>query len=321
MKTMANEEYTVIAFWGRRKETFSDCSQRIDILVGCLFGIDNAFSHWFDITGILGKPYETVVLTKDRIEKLLLEYTRKNSRIIGNDGFVFNLNTHPPKSAISINIICGRGDSDKANNHVKMYFTMTEEYAKIFNIQNMRKLVQCIVNAMQPEWVSARPSRLIHMTSERVKSHPQIGWVTYLSRSQRIPTLALPSYSSPYGDGTLLIATEEPFSQLNLDHVALVNNIDEALVKAGIFTQGTKSGAHVRNDKTDRINRIRNPYSTQVDFVIEPWGTLYPMPPHAEFVVITHDQSVIQAEIKEHAIIVELTGDMELYYGDVRLKF
>ena len=45
------------------------------------------------------------------------------------------------------------------------------------------------------------------------------------------------------------------------------------------------------------------------------------MPPHADFVVISHDGSLVELEIKEDAIIAQLDRDLDLYYNGVKLRY
>ncbi len=311
---MLKEAYLIIARWPGRQETFSDCARDISNLFIFLKEIDPIFSKWPSISRILGQNYSDSIITSDIIEKVILEQEERwGNKTKTSDGYELSLESDSPYGhRVFINIRCGCVETkeNSLDNFVIITMPPLDQNDQLLTIDHFTNITQCIVTSMRPMWASVRPSKLVWMKSERDSKHPQVGWITYLSIPfQQMPGLTAPSYAEGFANGVIIIATNEPFSQLNRTHVALTETIDELLVHAGIFKLNITEHTLPPKSKVS----IHNNYSTQVDFCIEPDGEVYPMLPKATFEIVGGDE----ISIVEGGIFVY--GVMEVYYNSVRI--
>ncbi|GEM_PF-1215225 len=296
---MPKEEYLISAEWSARQETLSDCANDISNLLACLKAIDPLFAQWKEFEG---------AVTPDLVEALILKQV--GSRETPNDSYHLSLSSVPVQGfKVFITVICGRPNTDRYTNLLLISMPGLDPDDQLLSIAHFKNIMECIVTSVRPLWAVARPDKLRWMKSERDNRHPEIGWVTYLCVPfQQMPTLTAPSHIESFAEGVLIIATNEPFVQLNPEHVVLTEKIDALLVDAGIFKLNTVE----RAPRTEKGIPITNNYPIQIDFYIEPYGEIYPMPPNATFEIVNCDEITIE----EGSITI--VGS-EVYYNDVRI--
>jgi Immunity protein 52 len=319
---MLAEDYTVIAQWSYRPETLESASQRVGRLLDGLKEIDPIFSQWVDFKDVTGTGRrEPLTMTADVIHKIMeAEVNRNSASTLNNDRYLFMApNSLAPSNMAAIVVLCGRTDTSTMGNFVTIHLTQLADNNQILSIQNIKKLIQCIVTSMEPDWVSVRPSRLIFMKYNREKTHPEVGWVTYLAKqSQSSLVLPQPSYIEQWSDGILIIATDETLSQLNPAHVRLTETIDETLIKAGIFAPDKPIIAPNGVEGASRIIRIINRNPHQIDCYLEPTGMRYPMLSQAEFKIVVSGDREIDIELHEKGF--SIYGSPDIFYGNFKLE-
>ncbi len=315
---MFYEEYSIFAYWPVRPETLVDCAQRFVNLLERLAEVDPIFAHWVESSN--APPKHDITL--DDIKRLLSKSTVDQlSNPFGNyeaDGWSMSIdNEKAPKISASIHIVCGRTGRYTFHNWVRV--AIFGNALKRLTAQTATKVIQCMVDIMEPDWAVAKPFRLLYMKSQRAQFHPKVGWITYLAKPPRpLPTFSLPSHAKPFADGVLITTTDELLVQHNPNHVALVDKIDAALVSAGIFVPGTFTDMEALAATPGlRLITVKNVQPNEIDFIVEPYGMVFPMPPGAEFQIAVDGEGDPLIDDGGWHISID---PYDVYYNSVKLE-
>lgn len=314
-----NEVYTIMAHGIQLGKGLAEFVQRAASLFEGLAAIDPLLTHWCKFPGEAAQ-----VMTSEIILQVQTEQTGSfgDSSNHSDDGRFF-MSTGSAYDWYSINIHIVRGTLS----HIALIISPKGKAITLLTTQTITKIMKCMIDTMQPEWVIARTELLFYMKSQRKGRHPEIGWITYLTTSlQSLPALPPPSYVEPYANGVLITATNDLFVRQNPEHMAIINAIDDVLVGAGIFDPGTFTDM----DAVARIPGVQlitltNPSSREILFVIEPNGQVFPMSPGAEFKVVTYNGEELHIEEEQYAtdegsITVHTEFQpIEVYYNGVLL--
>ena len=238
---MGQETYTVTAYWPYRWESLPALAERVASLFECLASIDPIFGRWGNYPEKVGHIMTPEAVLQTQIEQQAGDSRNRLSNYADDGHFFLFLNSAVPGDWVDIIVICGTNSNEHPTfNRVTVSIYPEGDAARLLTTQTLTKIVRCMVDTMQPEWISAAPERLIYMNSQRPNTHAHVGWITYLANpSQPLPTFSPPSRSEPYAQGILITATDEHFVRQNSEHMAAINAIDVALVGAGIFDPGT----------------------------------------------------------------------------------
>lgn len=320
------ESFHIMAHWPSRHEALPIAAERVAALFACLSGIDPILTHWAASHNGEGR-----VMTPDVITQMHADRLANNSFAPLNKNLFMMVHSAVVGYWVNVTVVWRLSPLEQPTfDHINLSISQKDETAALLTTPTITKMVQCVVDAIEPEWVSVRTERLMYMKSQRRGPHPDIGWITYLKNpSQPLPAFSSPSHAESYGQGVLITATDELFIRQNPAHMAAIDQIDAALVSAGIFDPGTFTDMDaLAKTPGVKIITLTNSSQEEIDFGIEPLGMYFPMPPGAEFKVA--DYGKVEFEIvEEHdpdggSIVInletfELEPPLGVYYNGVIL--
>jgi len=235
------ETYQVGAYWGIRKEPAIVCARRLAGLLHCLAHCDDVFTSWFS-DGISRQAAPTEVKPHDEsaLEALLHQGRNRredNRSVIEELGFTVGLwNGQDDSGSSSIIMQCGSYSEWVSNSVVLRLPRQGLPRERIVQVNVLTQILQCIVTAWQPDAASVASSDYVSLVHDTWG--PMVGWITFIPVDPtELPSLPVHVRVIPADThGSLIIATDEPFSAANPAHVALANSVGEALTRAGLLT-------------------------------------------------------------------------------------
>ncbi|HEY0604895.1 MAG TPA: Imm52 family immunity protein [Herpetosiphonaceae bacterium] len=229
------ESFYIGVYWGVRKESVASCAERTAKLLTCLATCDPIFEHWFEQGRSKKEALKSEIKVEpEALQKLLLG--GKNRTDVGNEvikelGFRVGMWTGgSDDGSASLTIKCGSYAPIPGINSCILSLPIEEPIAeRLLHVPVLTSLLECMVAVWSPEWGLVTSRQYQSLPGNLGADVPQTGWIVYLAghrASIADRALTPPSEVQRLGtDGSLLIATNEPFSASNQEHVAAADRL------------------------------------------------------------------------------------------------
>jgi immunity protein 52 of polymorphic toxin system len=233
--------YSVLAYWGPRRESPEVCARKLLEMFETLANIDPALGQWFWRDRTSGKPLPVAALDTQNAARLLKqrqnlgEVTRKPIPEFGYRFVVTNELPWGPRCLTLDGQLAGYTRAGMLANYVSLSTQpLHPENQAIINFRVFRQVLLELARIWAATWCRAASSDLFELlpTVDTRRRTPRIsgGWMTYLA-APFAAKIALPhsGICEQVDGGLLMSATQETFSVDNPAHVAVARDIDAAL--------------------------------------------------------------------------------------------
>src|SRR5579883_437796 len=210
---MAEEHYTLCAFWRPRNESAEACATRLAGMLTSLGAIHPAFSRWFNRAYTRKTAYEPFCSMPPDTGILTEKF--ENNEIVGAWNGADNL------YAMSFDIVAGRAARMPVfPNSVMISLPLLEpDNQDLLDANILKAALKAIVTAWAPDWASVDSFAYFRPWLDMNRRFPRFrtGWMTYVSLryAMRITPPTFVDVERLPGGGILMIASAEPFS---VDH-------------------------------------------------------------------------------------------------------
>jgi hypothetical protein len=238
MDNAMTSEYTVVAYWGPRRENPEQCAARCQRMLEGLAAIDPAFGDWVFVV-----DEEPVPVGREPGGELVQIVADCVARADDGDPtpvMGFNLGGYARRKTalVSIGVLIHVGSAAPARNYMCNTVMLDMEPKNeggfaLITLDIVRRAVLAISAAWDATWCSAYPTALISLWTEQVPRRPtfKMAWISYLSA--RFAPLVTPPRSASServpGGGLLMIATPDRFDVADPTHLAVAREIEAAL--------------------------------------------------------------------------------------------
>jgi hypothetical protein len=232
--------YSVLAYWGPRRELPEECAPKLLQTLKALSEIDPALGYWI-IDLRRGKPVLASSLDVDAAARWLIKGQNRSEvhhLPIPEFGYRFYASNQATSGPRHLAFDGSLGAYTKgpilANNICLATESLEAANSDIINFRTFESVLNAFVTIWNPTWCQAVPTDLLSITSrvDRVRHRPRLGggWITYLAApfAQKIVPPRSAKCEALNG-GILMVATEETFLADNPEHVAIARDIDSAL--------------------------------------------------------------------------------------------
>jgi len=236
------ETYYIGAYWGIRKETREQCAQRATQFLTCLRPCDSSFSRWFRKGRTREEALKHEVTPEvDSLRDLLLAHSSPNAeqKVIEDLGFYMDLWTGgSDEASTSLSLTCGSCAPRPGVNSCVInmpYASLPAE--NLLTVPALTSVVHCLVAAWQPDWAVVNSNAYLERTLTWPPKSPRTGWMLYLSRKLgKVPPLPPPvQVLSIDNEGSLIVVTNERFTDTNSTHVQTATRVRDILDHAGML--------------------------------------------------------------------------------------
>jgi hypothetical protein len=233
--------YSILAYWGPRRETPEACAPRLLQTFDALARIHPILSRWFCADPASGKP--RLVSSLDLQDAMRLIERGKSLSEIGRkpileDGYhvvaMTELAWGPRRLTIHGNLGGYTAGPLLANNITLSTPKLDSENEAVINFRVFRSVVIGLASIWNATSCTATSSELLQLVPgvDWTRRQPRFngGWITYLS-APFAATIAPPhsAICEQVNGGLLMTATQETFRIDNPAHVAVARDIDAAL--------------------------------------------------------------------------------------------
>ena len=233
--------YSVLAYWGPRRESPSACAPKMLRMFDALAKIDPMFGQLFWRDRKSGKPVPVASLDVEGTARLLAQ--RQNLSEVTREpipefGYRFVATNELPWGPRYLSIDGKLGGYTTAAILANYVCLSTQplhpENEGIINFRVFRSVVLALASIWNATWCRADPTDLLQVipSVDAVRRTPRIngGWMTFLAApfAAKI-TLPRSAKCEQTEGGLLMVATEETFQVDNPEHVAVARDIDAAL--------------------------------------------------------------------------------------------
>jgi len=230
---MTLSPYSILGFWGPRRETPEALALRFNGLIDNLRFLHPAFDNWI-WHGANKKPISFVAVRDDLAEKIDAAVMRHEdgdpNPILGYSFSVLNsLRTNPKSLRVGVHAGSWRNYSVWANTaQIETAFRMEPDPTIVAYPTFKAALIE-FVEALEMTFCIALPDDLMKVWPEGPQFH--FGWMNYVA--PRFAPLIKPPQNAiveyrPNG-GLLMSATNETFITANPQHLAVAREIEAAL--------------------------------------------------------------------------------------------
>ena len=236
------ETYYLGAYWQPRQESLNDCVRRIQELLICAGGCDPCFRYWYRLGRSKAQALSNVVSSDlTSIQSLVMKgvHHSADGNTIEELGYHVGMwnGAESDDEATNLSITCGCFSPSAKNSCVISLPAKGDAAERILRYPKLRMLVQCTVQAFEPDWCVVMSRSYRDSLSTWSADEPRAGWLLYIShRFGRLPTfrwnVQTDNVNAP---GMLLIATTEQFSVSNATHVQAAEVIDQMLREGGLL--------------------------------------------------------------------------------------
>ena len=231
------DRYYVGVYWGTRRENATSCAARLRRSVDGLAQIDAALGNWRK-KAATKKAAENSTIDWNRLDEVLL--TGRNRRdhsgdVIEELGFAFAAWTKDAAGATcSISCLCGASPTRNfSNNFILNLPSEGEALQRICSTTVVLAILELLADCWEPDWGTVASNGYLAAVGPH-PGEPLVGWMTYLS-AQDTRLASLPVRTVPTSKGSIVVATEEPFSIENPIHRERVEATRAKLAAAGLL--------------------------------------------------------------------------------------
>jgi len=242
---MITESYYVGAYWGDRRESIDDCSNRLFNCLLKLRNCDEIFRNWYR-TGCSRKqalerkiPIDTLNLRK-LLDKYGRHATDIGNKTIEDLGYCINIwnGESMERGEVGLSISCGLHSelSELVNCCVINLPYEGLSLERIVKSDMFVKILSSVVSSWEPDWAVATPESVRDLFKVPHRS-PYYGWVLYLSeRRGKVPFLPYPSRIVPIENfGNIIVINDARFDSSRKDHIKLIEKVYHILKKVGLL--------------------------------------------------------------------------------------
>jgi hypothetical protein len=227
---MDAESYGLDAHWGPRRETAAACAVRLARMLEGLASIDPIYARWYRPAMTRAEATEPFCSMPPVVEELRKVFeAEEDSSIAAWNGI------DEPRG---LKFMC-RAGSDAGfpvfPNWIEIPARRRQpENADLLTVAVLKPMLLSLVAAWDPDWASvysrSYTRRLFDPTGRHLPPF-RSGWMTYLPLRLALRVSPPPSaiVERTPGGGLLMLATEEPFTVENPDHVAVADAIQACL--------------------------------------------------------------------------------------------
>jgi hypothetical protein len=209
-------------------------------MLSALASVDPTFVEWYQLgnSAKSAKKYK-VDTTQDALVHLITGKRDKPTEQLSEDnlGYRVGLWNGEEHAGVNLSIRCG-GFSPWAPVNACVLSLPSDQKVlhRLLSVPTLEHLLRCLVTAWDPDWGSVITDSLRDQHINYYGKLPALGWVSYLAiPSDSIPLLESPSWNAPMGSGSVIVATEEPFSEANEYHMVVLQRIYQYLLAANIL--------------------------------------------------------------------------------------
>jgi hypothetical protein len=234
------EWYHVGGYWGPRRETALECSQRAERFFHILARCDPTFAQWYRRGRGAPRtlPGHPVRPEAKEWEQLFLRgrlRTDVDNEVIEELGFreyVWNAK----KERTRIEIHCGGYSPGSTNSCLLKPPEEGPVRERLLRAPVLAEILTSMATTWEPDFAVATSVEMVDLIQKR-KWEVRVGWLTYLSRRLgMVPPLPAPVRIEPVGElGWLLTLSPEPMTASNPEHVAFTARVRELLDRAGLI--------------------------------------------------------------------------------------
>jgi hypothetical protein len=233
--------YSVLAYWGPRRESPEACAPKILQMFETLAQIDPMLSRWFCADPDSGKP--RLVSSFDLQDAVrLIERGQSLSEIgrkaLREPGYHFvgmtELSWGPRRLVIDGNLGGYAAGNILANYVCLSTPALAPENEAVINFRVFRSVLLALARIWNATWCRADPTDLLQLMSaaDPGRRRPRFngGWMTYLAAP--FAAKIAPPHSATceqVNGGLLMTSTQETFQVDNPAHIAVARDIDAAL--------------------------------------------------------------------------------------------
>ena len=236
------ERYYIAAFWGKRKETPSECGQRAAGFFKNLATLDPVFSHWYEQGYSITEALERrVAFEPEALEKLFLAGQARDddgNLMEGLGSLIMLWNGIDRGEGAMVTIDCGTYDTTTSLLNRCLLKLPYEGPAadRILQPDPMAEILATVVRHWEPDWAAVTTGQMREM-QDRSASEPIVGWLTYLSPSRGVlPILPLGcEVMEAGGVEGIIIANDTPLSINNPGHMDRLQYLRQNLKDAGLL--------------------------------------------------------------------------------------
>jgi hypothetical protein len=232
--------YSVLAYWGPRRESPEESAPKLLATFKALSEIDPALVYWL-VDAHKGKPALASSLDVDAAARWIAKGQNRSEvrqLPIPEFGYLFyasNQTKSGPRYLAFDGKLGGYIKAPILTNYVCLAAEpLGPSNEDIINFRIFKSVLVAFVTIWNPTWCQAVPTDLLDITSriDRVRHRPRLGggWITYLAApfAQKIAPPRSTKCEALKG-GILMVAAEETFLADNPEHVAIAREIDAAL--------------------------------------------------------------------------------------------
>jgi hypothetical protein len=230
-----SDPFYAAVYWGARQEPRDVCAARICAALNELRSVNDQFQNWYKQGRSRKESLQHDILIEigaiDRLLAAGVNRTDIGKNPIPELGFSLSFwNGGPENGAISLMLRCGVYDI-RIGNAVVLNLPRDGEQAKdVIRFDTMSQILEIFARHFVPDWGTVNSTRLRNSVLNIPKEMPQVGWLTYLSRTfGEVPPCPDYELITIAELGTLIVTTREVFSVDDPKHVRSVMAAAEAV--------------------------------------------------------------------------------------------
>ncbi|NOK07931.1 immunity 52 family protein [Corallococcus exercitus] len=228
------EKYYLGAYWPGRVEPIESYARRAEVFFRLLASQEPTFIRWFEKAGSRADALRhPLVPTEESLSSLFGKEYRTD-----DDGVSFSAwNGEPDGASTGVRLALGSTSELLGDLCVMELPAGGEARERVLTAPVLSQALRAAALAWDPEWGIATSTAHRDKVSEFAVPGTFVGWVTYLSRRLGpVPPLPAPVQIELIEDkGTLIVMCPERFTVSNPEHIALAEQVQDQLNRAGLL--------------------------------------------------------------------------------------
>ncbi|RUO90796.1 hypothetical protein D7Y11_23150 [Corallococcus sp. AB018] len=229
-----NEKYYLGAYWPGRVEPAESYARRAEVFFRLLAPAEPTFNRWFEKAGSRADALRHPLVPGEESLLKLFKTKYRHDEV----GVSFSAwNGEPDGASTGVRLACGSTSDLLGDLCVMELPTGGEARERVLTAPVLSQALRAAALAWDPEWGIATSTAHRDRVSEFAVPGTFVGWVTYLSRRLgTVPPLPSPVHIELIEDkGTLIVMCPERFTVSNAEHIALAEQVQDQLNRAGLL--------------------------------------------------------------------------------------
>jgi hypothetical protein len=200
------------AFWGDRKETASECAERLSSCLLALSEIDPLLGSWRHRGRSKSSAQRPVDLCSQELTELMKKGQNRrdtDGSVMERLGFTFGIwNGQEPGIGLRGSVGASHGIPGLMNRVIVDLPTIDSEVERLYHSEVALRILSAVVEAWEPDWATWTSHSLRDAQKGELRV-PVIGWMTYLSGSRLNAVGAAKVGAGALNDGWLIRTTDD----------------------------------------------------------------------------------------------------------------